>query len=209
MAGKSHYELLGVDRGAAAEQVQAAWKRVAKELHPDRNPSADAQQLFMEAKQASVVLLDAEKRAHYDRSLLPPAMASLATGSKARSRPHPSRLPGVDPKQALRDLEERERQASAKRQRTGAYSTSSLSSSSSASYSSSSSASTASTFSSSSSSSSSSTSSSSSFSSSRSSVDEPMVVADQPNPVTSDPRTMSFADYEQLVLQRLSQLGRG
>jgi molecular chaperone DnaJ len=68
MAKRDYYETLGVARGASAEEIKKAFRRKAKELHPDRNkdnPKAEAQ--FKEANEAYDVLKDADKKAAYDR----------------------------------------------------------------------------------------------------------------------------------------------
>ncbi|WP_371055578.1 MULTISPECIES: molecular chaperone DnaJ [unclassified Rhodosalinus] len=68
MAKRDYYDVLGVTRGASAEEIKKAYRRKAKELHPDRNqdnPTAEAD--FKEANEAYEVLRDAEKKAAYDR----------------------------------------------------------------------------------------------------------------------------------------------
>jgi molecular chaperone DnaJ len=68
MAKRDYYDVLGVARGASAEEIKKAYRTKAKELHPDRNadnPEAEAQ--FKEANEAYEVLKDAEKKAAYDR----------------------------------------------------------------------------------------------------------------------------------------------
>ena len=68
MADKDYYETLGVERGADAASIKSAYRRLAKELHPDRNPGNTSAELrFKEINQAYDVLKDAEKRAAYDR----------------------------------------------------------------------------------------------------------------------------------------------
>jgi len=68
MAKRDYYDVLGVTKGASAEEIKKAYRQKAKELHPDRNkdnPEAEAQ--FKEANEAYEVLKDADKKAAYDR----------------------------------------------------------------------------------------------------------------------------------------------
>src|SRR6056297_1441643 len=68
MAKRDYYDVLGVDKDASAEEIKKAYRRKAKELHPDRNADKpDAETDFKEANEAYEVLKDAEKKAAYDR----------------------------------------------------------------------------------------------------------------------------------------------
>ncbi len=64
----SHYERLGVAPDATLDQIRAAYRHRALELHPDRNPSADAAQAFVSLHAAYEVLTDADARQRYDYS---------------------------------------------------------------------------------------------------------------------------------------------
>jgi molecular chaperone DnaJ len=61
------YELLGVDRSADETQVKKAFRRLARELHPDVNKEPDAEARFKEVAEAYEILSDADRRATYDR----------------------------------------------------------------------------------------------------------------------------------------------
>src|ERR1700742_3810956 len=62
------YEVLGVDRGADEREVKKAFRKLARELHPDVNAhDPEAEEKFKEAAEAYELLNDAEKRAIYDR----------------------------------------------------------------------------------------------------------------------------------------------
>jgi molecular chaperone DnaJ len=65
---RDHYEVLGVDRQASAGEIKAAYRRLALQYHPDRNPDdSAAEEKFKEVSVAYAVLGDDTKRAHYDR----------------------------------------------------------------------------------------------------------------------------------------------
>jgi molecular chaperone DnaJ len=68
MAQRDYYEVLEVERDASPIAVKKAYKRLALQLHPDRNPDdPTAEERFKEASEAYSVLSDPEKRATYDR----------------------------------------------------------------------------------------------------------------------------------------------
>jgi len=62
------YEVLGVKKDASADEIQKAYRRLAKKLHPDLNPgNKKAEEQFKEVSAAYALLSDAEKRARFDR----------------------------------------------------------------------------------------------------------------------------------------------
>lgn len=62
-----HYEVLGVSQDASAEDIKKAYRKLARQLHPDVNPSEEAQERFKLVTHAYDVLGDADSRARYDR----------------------------------------------------------------------------------------------------------------------------------------------
>ena len=65
---KDYYEILGVDRDAGPEEIKKAFRRLARETHPDANPGdPGAEDRFREVAEAYEVLSDPQKRARYDR----------------------------------------------------------------------------------------------------------------------------------------------
>src|SRR5258708_38003064 len=64
---RDYYEVLGVDRGAGEQDLKSAYRKLAMQYHPDRNPGDHAaEEKFKEAAEAYSVLSDAQKRAAYD-----------------------------------------------------------------------------------------------------------------------------------------------
>lgn len=64
---RDYYEVLGVDRGASADDIKKAYRKLAIKFHPDKNPDdPTAEDKFKEAAEAYSILSDENKRARYE-----------------------------------------------------------------------------------------------------------------------------------------------
>ena len=79
-ARRSHYDVLGVGRGADLAEIRSAYKRLAKQYHPDRNPEPGAGEAFMAVSAAHETLADEGARREYDASLNDPRGAHWGRG---------------------------------------------------------------------------------------------------------------------------------
>ncbi len=67
-AKRDFYEILGVGKSASADEIKKAYRKVAMQFHPDRNPGdKEAEEKFKEAAEAYEILSDGDKKAKYDR----------------------------------------------------------------------------------------------------------------------------------------------
>ena len=68
MSKRDFYEILGINKSASTDEIKKAYRKVAMQYHPDRNPGdKSAEEKFKEAAEAYEVLSDADKKAQYDR----------------------------------------------------------------------------------------------------------------------------------------------
>src|SRR5437588_4970968 len=67
VAFKDYYEALGVTRDASAEEIRRAYRKLARQYHPDINKEPGAEDRFKEISEAYEVLRDEQKRERYDR----------------------------------------------------------------------------------------------------------------------------------------------
>jgi molecular chaperone DnaJ len=67
MEKRDYYEVLGLTKGASKQEIKSAYRKLAKEFHPDRNKAADAEHKFKEVQESYEVLSDERKKAAYDQ----------------------------------------------------------------------------------------------------------------------------------------------
>ncbi len=67
MANKDYYSILGIEKGASADEIKSSYRRLAKKYHPDLNKTEEAEKKFKEINEAYEVLGDDKKKANYDQ----------------------------------------------------------------------------------------------------------------------------------------------
>jgi curved DNA-binding protein len=99
MQYKDYYEILGVNRGAEAEAIKRAYRKLARKYHPDVSKERNAEEKFKEAQEAYEVLRDPDKRAAYDQ-----LGRDYRTGQQFRPPPDWSQRFGHSGSQRFSDL---------------------------------------------------------------------------------------------------------
>ena len=67
MNKRDYYEVLGIDKSASEAEIKSAFRKLAKQYHPDVNKAPDAEAKFKEIQEAYAVLSDEERRKQYDQ----------------------------------------------------------------------------------------------------------------------------------------------
>ncbi len=84
---ESLYDTLGVKKGASSDEIKKAYRKLARQYHPDTNQDKDAEERFKQVQTAYDVLSDPEKRKAYDRF-------GSTNGRGLDQRPRPARPRG-------------------------------------------------------------------------------------------------------------------
>ncbi len=69
MKGKNYYRILGVSKDATKAEIKSAYRKLAKQYHPDVNQDDDAEEMFKKITEAYQTLIDDNLREEYDREL--------------------------------------------------------------------------------------------------------------------------------------------
>lgn len=67
MEKRDYYDILGIPKTASKQEIKSAYRKLAKEFHPDRNKAANAEQKFKEVQESYEILSDERKKAAYDK----------------------------------------------------------------------------------------------------------------------------------------------
>ncbi len=83
---KDFYAILGVERSAELSEIRRAFRKLAQEMHPDRNPSPDAKARFQELGEAYKVLKSDDMRNDYDARVIAEYCESLIGSFEAKEK---------------------------------------------------------------------------------------------------------------------------
>ena len=93
---KDYYAILGISKSSSATTIRDAYRKLAKQFHPDVNKDAYAEQYFKEVNEAYEILGDPEKRAQYDQPFIEYAVESPAPAPRHRDRAYHRQPPPSD-----------------------------------------------------------------------------------------------------------------
>lgn len=99
----TYYDILGIKHTATEAEIRTAFRRKAKETHPDVNSAAGAANLFMRVNEAYEILIDPRKRSIYDDRLKATARPKPSSGP---AQPNPRAQPKPDPRNNAREYDE-------------------------------------------------------------------------------------------------------
>lgn len=115
MQGKDYYQILGLDEKATSEEIKKAYRKIAKENHPDKNPGdSAAEERFKAASEAYDTLSDPDKRKKYDQLR---RLGGVGGGFGFGRRPQGGSAAGADPSSFQTDYEDFMRQYGTQSQR--------------------------------------------------------------------------------------------
>jgi curved DNA-binding protein CbpA len=90
---KDYYEIMKVDRRATDGEIKKAFRKLANQYHPDKNPSREANTIFQEINEAYEVLSDPASRLEYDQRIANPGFYNYQTSRPSQPRPNYRRGP--------------------------------------------------------------------------------------------------------------------
>ncbi|MFC7190363.1 DnaJ domain-containing protein [Halocatena marina] len=119
----SYYDCLGVEPDASEAEIEAAYREVVKQIHPDKSDSSDTKDRFMRVQEARAVLMDPIKRAQYDQRRTSNTEKQTQDTNREQDQAHDDRQQSQDqePQQHRHQQEDWQRQYSDEKRRSKSY----------------------------------------------------------------------------------------